>query len=157
MELVGTRAFSFSVTTRICIVSCNQMSWWVFSSRYWLAFSICLHTRWCVLSCCQVSSTETSGKKKKQRPHSVHIVVKQWMLSQMSKSNHRYQIALWHPWYSIPPHTRREGVPLASTFGRSTPNESVLQSPSGSPYNLKSYCSVPFLLRFTGISHVGSD
>lgn len=78
-----------------------------------------------------------------QRPHSVHIVVKQWML--MSKSTHSYQIALWHPWYSITPHTWIKGVPLASTFARTTPNESFLQSRSGSPYNLKSYCSFFFL------------
>lgn len=98
MELVG-RAYGFCVTTRMCIVSCKQMSWWVFSIRYWLYLPT--YTHWRVLSCSQVSFTEVSGKKHlkmySQRPHSVHIIVKQWMLSQMSKSNHSYQIALWYP------------------------------------------------------------
>lgn len=65
------------------------------------------------------------------------------MLSQMSKSNQSYQVALWYPWYNIPPQTWGEGVPLASTFGAQM--KVFNQSARREFCDLKSLCSVFFL------------
>lgn len=128
VELVW-KAYSLCVTPRICIVSCKQMSWWVFSTRYWLAFKHLpththTHTRWCVLSYSQVSFTEESWGKKTVFPQAMGRTYRSKAVD--VKPNPTIAIRLLYGILGTILYLKHEErVCLFSTFGRLTPNEKL--------------------------------